>query len=203
MTNRLRLLAILTISIASLASCGGSKNAADDLGVLLLPSSVIIGPAAMSTCTDTVNSATTPSGTAPVIVFPRLRIDWKHPVNSLLVSVIRVTLTGSGIREGKFVAQIAGDEVKNLLGGPTIPANKFVDISHEEEDPTTTPRGKSRGVPPCNLVVSAIPLVDGDKTSSFRAQIKVEVIGTSLSPDFQDQEFVRQTVRASASYIKY
>lgn len=198
-----RLLAVLTISVLALASCGGGENAADDLGLLVLPSEVIIGPAAMSTCTDIVNAAPQPSGNAPVILFPRFRMDWKHTTNSLLVSIVRVTLTGSGLKDGKFVTQLAGDELRYLFGSQTIPPNKFVDISHRTEDTTISPRGFSRNFPPCNLVIPGVSLLNGTNTGSFRASVLIEVIGTSLSPDFQNQEFVRQSVRAAANYIKY
>ena len=184
-----------------LAGCGGGKNPAEGIGVAVFPTKVIVGPGPIRTCTD-LNQVpvSDPSAQGPLIVFPKMRIDWTTTTHFLLISSIRITVTGRGITDGSFTFMPNSEELENLLGGTTLEANTFVDITHVTE---VDPRGKKRNLRPCNLVISGVPLVNGTATPSFTANVRIEVIGSALNADYTDQYFVRQFIFNQASYIKY
>lgn len=184
-----------------LAGCGSGKNPGEGVGLAVLPMKVIVGPGPIRTCTDLNQSPPSdPSAQGPLIVFPKMRIDWTSTTHELLVSTIRVTVTGRGIKDGSYTFLVNSEELEALLGGTTLQPNTFVDITHTTE---ADPRGKDRNLRPCNLVIPGVPLIDSTGTTSFQARVRVEVIGSALNYDYTDQYFVRQMVFNQATYIKY
>lgn len=185
-----------------LAGCGPGKDLGQYCNLLVLPTNVIISPGPFMTCLDIKNAATTGSGTGPVAEFPKVRLDWTSPDHSLLISTIRVTVTGNGITNGSYVFQASPDEIAALWGTSTFPANMYSDST---DSTSTTSREISRGIGACGLVVPSLPLIGttAQPTPSFKARFKIELIGTSLSSDYTDQQFVKQTVYTTADYIAY
>ncbi len=182
-----------------LAGCGPKRDLGENVNFLVLPEKVIVGPGPMRSCVDTVNGAITASVQGPLIFFPKLRLDWTSKEHFLLISSIRVTVTGFGIKEGKYQTLLSPEEIAAMIGA-SIPPDRFVDTTNRTED---DPRGIDRNRAPCGLLVGGLPLVNGNATPSFRARVKVDIIGTSLSSDYTEQLFVRQTVYGSADYIKF
>ena len=192
----------LTSTCLLLAGCGPSKDLGQYCNLLILPTNVIISPGPYFTCLDIKNAATTGSGTGPVAEFPKARIDWTSPDHSLLISTIRVTVTGNGVTNGTYTYQATPDEIAAMWGSSTIPANMYSDSTDATSQST---REISRGIGACGFVISSIPLIGTTTTPtpSFRARMKIELIGTSLSADYTDQQFVKQTVYTTADYIAF
>jgi hypothetical protein len=196
-----KFLLIATQVCLLMAGCGGGKNPADGVGLAVLPTKVIIGPGPIRSCADLQQSPLPAASVqGPLMFFPKLRIDWTSQTHALLISTIRVTVTGRGIKDGSYTYMVSAEELGSLLGGPDLMPNTFVDISHRTE---TDPRGKSRNLNPCTFLVPGIALTNGNATPSFQARVRIEVIGSALNADYTDQYFVRQFITNKADYIKY
>jgi hypothetical protein len=197
----LKFLLIALQACLFVAGCGGGKNPADGVGLAVLPSKVIIGTGPIRSCADLQQSPLPAASVqGPLIVYPKMRIDWTSPSHFLLISTIRVTVSGRGIKDGSYTYMVTSEELENLLGGNQLDPNTFVDIGNRTE---TDARGKSRNRAPCQLLIPSIALTNGTATPSFQARVRIEVIGTALNADYTDQYFVRQFIINKADYIKY
>lgn len=197
----LKFLLIALQACLLVAGCGGGKNPADGVGLAVFPSKVIIGPGPIRSCSDLQQSPLPAASVqGPLIVYPKLRIDWTSTTHFLLISTIRVTVTGRGIKDGSYTYMVTAEELENLLGGNELEPNTFVDITNRTE---TDARGKSRNKAPCQLLIPSVALSDGNATPSFQARVRIEVIGSAITADYSDQYFVRQFIINKADYIKY
>lgn len=200
----------LTILAAATVSGCGKKDFGEFLGVQLTPSdNNVVNHGPLSTCLDLATFKATglslgKSAPGPLVTFTQFILYWKK-AQELNIQAIRVTVEGTGVKDGKYETTINSNEVEALVGyessvvpasvaAGAIPAAPLVISSY-----STSRDSASSKFAKCGLIIPSIPLTDGDKTSDFRMKITVEVIATTIDSN-GNASLVRQHTTGYANY---
>jgi hypothetical protein len=201
--SRATLLAALPFIIGS---CGAKNDPGQFLSMKLTPNATIVGPGPDMSCADLLAQKAIASTGVPAsrsVVGPLLRFNefeytWDS-TETLYISAIRVSIEGSGIANRKQVITLSSDEAA-LLSGETLGIVSSRGTRRSNDPTRDSDTTKVR----CSLVVGGFSLLNGAQTSSFRARVQVEIIGTAeANTPEKTLRFVRQKVVGYADYIAF
>lgn len=205
----------LALTLAS--GCSG-RDESEGLTLGVVPQSfALIGPGPDSSCVDHMTlrraimtqTASIPllsrSVSGPVISFSSFYLKWDSR-DTFFVQGIRVKVTGSGIRDGEYSFDLPASEIEALIGLPQAvihassdTSKTFTEIRSDDDVARFAVTNPLKAFAPCGLKFGNVPLVNGNKTDPFTAQVTIEVIGTAQDGD-RNQRFVRQRIQTLASY---
>lgn len=197
----------LTLGFTLLSGCGEKVDAGADIAIAVKPDAeVLIGPGPISTCLDllTLKTTVTPtiprSAQGPVLRFNSFLMEWNSR-DALYIQGIRYKVEGPGIPSGVYEGTIASDEVAILMGYPNgiIPASPEGTQLPIKVDSNASARAASPILVACGLVISGIPLTDGNKTQNFRARVTLEIVGSAENSEGKFR-LIKQKFVANANY---
>jgi hypothetical protein len=195
---------LLSIAVVS-GSCSKPLVGSESIDIGLTDNGLIL-PTTAQSCVDksTPTSPPTRSLAENALYFTGFSITWKSTEADLYVAAIKVTVTSNRLTGGKFEFTMDPLEVEALIGATNGTIKKAVDANTPRtySSTSTTKEHASDGsaLAACGFGVGGLTLEDPSRTTTFTAQVRLDLIGIAQNPDNGDQQVVRQTITKTATY---